>query len=139
MTDTKAERIAEARQQLALANRQWDDASTAAWEPTEPAECVSNCFYAFENAVVAAATALSIKWEKIHRQKAELAAELFRQGKVTNNICELLVALNDVRKDISYGEPGQRLADIDLEDLVSELEDYLTQVASLIDDVEVAA
>ena len=58
---------------------------------------------------------------------------------MTKNICELLGTLNDVRKDISYGEPGPMLADMDLEDLVSELEDYLTQVTSLIDEVKVAA
>ena len=55
MSDTKDERVNKARRHLTLATRQWDDAYTASWEPTEPADCVSDCFYAFENAVVAAA------------------------------------------------------------------------------------
>ena len=70
MSDTKGDRIAEARKQLALANRQWDEASTAAWEPAEPAECVSKCFYAFENAVVAAAMALTARGRSLFAEPA---------------------------------------------------------------------
>ena len=55
MTETREERVGEAREQLGLANRQWDDAAAAAWDPPDAADCVSKCFYAFENAVVAAA------------------------------------------------------------------------------------
>lgn len=138
MSDTKDERVNKARRHLTLATRQWDNACTASWEPTEPADCVSDCFYAFENAVVAAATALGIAWEKNHGKKAELAARLvnYGRGKLTKNIRDLLVELNNVRKDISYGEPGPELAEINLGDQVSELEDYLSQVESLIDDIE---
>ena len=52
------------------------------------------------------------------------------------DIRSLLHHLNDVRKDISYDEPGPELADIDLEELVSELEEYLSGVDALIDRVE---
>ena len=138
MPDTKDERIAEARKQLEIATRQFDEACTASWMPTEPAECISKCFYAFENAVVAAAMALGIPWKKDHRKKADLAATLFDTGKATKNISELLIELNDVRKDISYGEAGQTLEDMDLDDLLSDLKDYLSQVESLINEVGVS-
>ena len=82
MPDTKDKRIAEARKQLETATRQSDEAYTASWMPTDPAECISKCFYAFENAVVAAVMALGIPWEKNHRKKADLAATLFDTGKV---------------------------------------------------------
>lgn len=52
MTETREERVGEAREQLELANRQWDDAAAAAWDPPDAADCVSKCLYAFENAVV---------------------------------------------------------------------------------------
>ena len=136
MSHTLSECVSEARNRLKLATKQCDDAWTASWEPPDPAECVSKCFYAFENAVVAAATVLGRKWKKDHRKKANLAATLFSEGKLTTNIRDLLFNLNDVRKDISYDEPGSTLAEIDLDDLVSDLEDYLRQVESLIDDVE---
>ena len=106
------------------------------WEPTDPAECVGKCFYAFENAVVAAATALGRSWEKNHRHKALLAGSLFDDGKVTKNIHDTLVKLNDVRKDIVYGEPGLMIEEIDLKNLVSELDEYLIQIEQLVDPVE---
>ena len=136
MTEIKEERVGEAREQLALANRQWDDAAAAAWDPPDAADCVTKCFYAFENAVVAAAMALGIQWEKNHGKKADLAAELSDRGEVKKDIRSLLRHLNDVRKDISYEEPGPELTDIDLEDLVGELEEYLGEVDALIDKVE---
>ena len=59
MAKTKARRIREAYELLKKARGQADDAAVDSWEPTEPAECVSKCFYAFENALTAAATALA--------------------------------------------------------------------------------
>ena len=129
-------RVDEAREHLARAQRQWDEAAVAAWEPPEPADCVTKCFYAFENAVVAAAIVLGIPWEKNHWYKADLAAELYQRGDVTKNVHDLLHHLNDARKDISYGDPGPALADIDLEGLVSDLEGYLSQIAAIVDAVE---
>jgi hypothetical protein len=40
--------------------------------------------------------------------------------------------LNELRKDVSYGEPGGELSDVDLEDLVSELETFLDEVEELV-------
>ena len=134
----KDDRVAKARKQLTIATKQCDAAHITSWEPADPAECVSKCFYAFENAVVAAAMALDITWKRDHKQKADVAALLFNEGKLENNIHELLVDLNSLRKDISYDEPGPILEEMDLEDLLSDLEDYLSQVESLINEVEVS-
>ena len=136
MTKSKVERIAEARKHLKLAKQQWEDASTDWWPPTDAAGCVTKCFYAFENAVVAAAEALAIPWKKTHPDKARIAAELAAQSRVTVDISDRLVNLNTLRKDVSYGEPGQDLADVDLEDLLGELETYLDEVTAIIDEVE---
>ena len=136
MATTKDQRVAEARRHLELATAQWDDAAVASWEPADPAGCVSTCFYAFENAVVAAAIALDIPWKKNHWQKATVAATLFALGKVKTNISDTLLHLNEVRKDISYGDPGPLLADTNLEDLVSDLDNYVAQVTMILDEVE---
>ena len=54
------------------------------------------------------------------------------------NIRDRLIDLNALRKDISYSVPGPMLANVDLEKLVTELEEYLTQVESLLHSVEEA-
>ena len=58
MAKSKKDRLKEAKGHLARAKDQWDRAATDSWEPADPAECVTKCFYSYENAVVAAATAL---------------------------------------------------------------------------------
>ena len=55
---------------------------------------------------------------------------------MTTDISELLRNLNGARKNISYGDPGPVLAGIDLEGLVADLDDYLTQVTAVVDAVE---
>ncbi|MDE2758581.1 MAG: hypothetical protein OXI92_18755 [Acidobacteriota bacterium] len=134
----QSERINKARSQLELAESQLDEACSASWDPTDPADCVSKTFYALENAVVAAAIALDMPWQKNHMAKADLAKELFEKGKVSMNIRDRLIDLNALRKDISYSVPGPMLANVDLEKLVTELEEYLTQVESLLHSVEEA-
>jgi len=121
---------------LERARRQWDQALTHSWEPEEPGECVTKCFYAYENAVVAAATALGAKWTKKHYEKAELAKKLFEENKLKNNVSDRLARLNELRKDVSYDEPGPELAETDLEDLVSDLENFLDEVDELISNIE---
>jgi hypothetical protein len=136
MTKSKTAGIAEARKHLELARHQWDDASTDWLPPADPAGCVTKCFYAFENAIVAAAEALAIPWKKTHPDKARIAVELAAQKRVTIDISDRLVELNTLRKDVSYGETGQDLAAVDLEDLLSELETFLGEVAAIVDSIE---
>jgi hypothetical protein len=45
--------LEEAREHLDLAKEQWESAATASWEPEDPAGCVTNAFYAYENLIVA--------------------------------------------------------------------------------------
>lgn len=86
--------------------------------------------------MVAAATALGTAWTKKHYEKADLAKRLFEQNKLKTDIGDVLVNLNELRKDISYGEPGDELSQVDLEDLVSELERFLDEVSELVTNLE---
>ncbi|HEV7219707.1 MAG TPA: hypothetical protein VGN39_12595 [Terriglobales bacterium] len=47
-----------------------------------------------------------------------------------------LVKLNELRKDVSYGDPGEELSEVDLEDLVYELELFLNEVGKLVMSLE---
>src|SRR4051794_6618390 len=86
----KAAQITKARKHLRIANRQWNDASTAWFPPTDAADCVSKCFYAFENAVVAAATVLDIEWKKTHPDKIRVAGMLVKNGHVKSDVRDRL-------------------------------------------------
>ena len=97
---------------------------------------MTKCFYAYENALVAAATALGAAWTKKHYEKAGLAKSLFEQNKIKTDISDLLVSLNEQRKDVSYGDPGEELSEVDLEDLVSQLEQFLDEVGELVANLE---
>jgi len=55
-----------------------------------------------------------------HYENADLALKV-HQDHGLRDISERLTELNDLRKDVSYGEPGDDLGEVDLEDLVSEL------------------
>jgi hypothetical protein len=46
------------------------------------------------------------------------------------------VKLNELRKDVSYGDPGEELSEVDLEDLVSDLELFLDEVDELTRNIE---
>jgi hypothetical protein len=124
--------IKKAREHVNLARKQWDDASVDSWEPEEPESCVSNVFYAYENVIVAAAEAFGIRWKRNHYDKAELAAKLAQEGKVKTDIHDLMLHLNDLRKDISYGEPGSDLLDKDLYQLVADLEAMVDEVEEIV-------
>lgn len=136
MTGNEEPRFVKARTKLVRATEQWDQATMASWRPTEAGDCVTKCFYSFENAVVAAAIALDIRWEKQHFHKAQIAKQLAQNGHVTPDVSDLLSWLNELRKDISYGEPGPHLMDINLEDLLSDLESYLAEVEQVIGNAE---
>src|SRR5437763_1637728 len=105
----------EARNHLDLAREQWDHACTDSWEPEEPASCVTNVFYAYENLIVAAAEAKDLPWAKNHYKKAELAKRLHRDGTLKRDVSDDLLRFNDLRKDVSYGEPGMELLNANLE------------------------
>jgi hypothetical protein len=125
-----------AREHLRLASKQWERASTDSWEPSDAASCVTNAFYAYENLIVAAAEAKDIAWPKNHYKKAELAKELARAGVLSEDFSDELLRLNDLRKDVSYGEPGMELGNEDLESLVSQLEVAIDELDKLLTNLE---
>ena len=128
--------LTNARDHLDHAQKQLDSAATDSWEPAEPESCVSNVFYAYENVVVALAEASGIGWKKTHPSKVEIAARLAKDGKVSKDISQLLVRLNGLRKDISYGEHGSNLVREDLETLVSDLESMIDEADAIISKLE---
>ena len=128
--------LEEARNHLDLARKQFDQAQIDSWEPQEPASCVTNVFYAYENVIVALADCYDIKWKKNHYDKAEVAAKLANDGKVTKNISQEVLRLNTLRKDVSYGEPGHDLENEDLEGLVSELEIFIDEAEEILSGLE---
>ncbi|MBI2369101.1 MAG: hypothetical protein HYV08_02475 [Deltaproteobacteria bacterium] len=89
-----------------------------------------------ENAVVAVAEAKGLKWEKIHAKKAQLAGQLARKKILSTNVEDRLVQLNDLRKDVAYGEPGPELQEMDLEHMAAELEEFLAEVERVVAAVE---
>ena len=121
-----------ARKHLERASQQLDRAATDAWEPADPASCVTNVFYAYENLIAAVAEAKNLTWTKSHYKKAELAKELAGQGILSKDFSDHLLRLNDLRKDVSYGEPGMELSDQDLEFFVAELEDTIEEVKGIV-------
>lgn len=128
--------LEEARAHLDLASKQWERASSDWWEPSDPASCVTNVFYAYENLIVAVAEAKGIKWKKNHYKKAELAEELAKNKILSKDLSDELLRLNTLRKDVSYGEPGDELSDEDLEGLVSELEEMISEVEGIVSALE---
>jgi hypothetical protein len=44
--------------------------------------------------------------------------------------------LNELRKDVSYGDPGEELSEVELEGLVSGLELFLDEVGELVTSLE---
>ena len=126
----------EARDHLDVAREQWERAATASWEPSEPASCVTNVFYAYENLIVAVAEAKDLAWAPNHYKKAELAKKLHQDGILKRDVGDDLLRFNDLRKDVSYGEPGPDLLSADLEDVVSDLEGFLEEVEELVTELE---
>jgi uncharacterized protein YutE (UPF0331/DUF86 family) len=125
-----------AREHLNRATKQWERAASDAWEPADPASCVTNAFYAYENVIVAVAEAKSLAWAKNHYKKAELAKELAQEKVLSKDLSDRLLRLNDLRKDVSYGEPGMELSDEDLESIVSELEGTIGEVEGIVSGLE---
>lgn len=104
----------------------------ATWEPEDREDAVTWAFYAYENAVVAAAEKLGERWTRRHDQKADLAAAPHVSGHLSVDVHDLLTALNRLRQDVPYGEMGADLLDLDLYDLASELDAFVGEVADLV-------
>lgn len=132
----KQKRVKEAKELLALAKEQLDQAQTDWWEPAQPASCVTNSFYAYENAVSAAIVVVGRARTRKHHEKAQLAKKLFDEQKLKTDVSDTLSELNNVRKDVQYGEAGGLLAGYDLESMVANLESFVLEVEELIHEIE---
>jgi hypothetical protein len=102
------------------------------WDSDEPDEAVNWAFYAYENAVVAVAEILNIPWAKTHPSKVKIAEELYSKGILSIDVGPTIAYLNELRKDVQYGEAGDDLADADLEDMANDLEQFITEVENVI-------
>lgn len=128
--------LEEAREHLELAKEQSERATVDWYEPSDPASCVTNTFYAYENLIVAAAEAHGIAWPRNHYAKADLAKELADKKILSVDLKDDLLRLNDLRKDVSYGEPGSELSEEDLGELVVGLQQMVDEVDSLVSGLE---
>jgi len=99
----------------------------------DPEEAVTWAFYAYENAVVAAAERERLPWKKTHISKQDVAERLHRRKVLSRDVSDTLRDLNELRKDVAYGEVGEDLEAVSLEDLELELEQLLDEVADLIE------
>ena len=72
------------------------------------------------------------KLTKNHREKAELARRLHDDGLISRDIGDELEELNGLRKDVAYGEPEPDLQEKDVEDVASELEEFIDEIDSRI-------
>lgn len=120
--------VREARTALERAKSQLERVQSASWDPADPVEAVTWAFYAYENAIVAVAEAKGISWKKNHAEKARLAGQFSEKKILSTNVEDRLIELNDLRKDVAYGEPGPELEQLDLEDLAIDLEEFIEEV-----------
>jgi hypothetical protein len=117
---------------LALAREQLARAQVAALDPVDWSDLLIYGFHAVENAVVAAAEARGIAWQRTHPSKAGVARDLASAYGLPD-VGDLLVDLNSLRKSEAYGEvrpTNERSA----EDIVSEIETFVDAVAATIED-----
>ncbi len=123
----------EPQAKLNLAKEQLNRVQTASGEPQDPEDAVIWAFYGYENAVVAGAEKAGIVWAKNHPSKQQAARDLHAAGHVSVDISDELDRLNELRKDVSYGESGSDLKDEDLEALASELETFIDEIAKFVE------
>jgi len=128
--------IKEAQKKLKLAKSQLERVQSSCWDPADAVEAVTWAFYAYENALEAVTEAKGEKFKRKHWEKAQIAGKLKKKGVLSTDIESRLDELNHLRKSVSYGEPGPDLRKVNLEELATELEEFLDEVESIIDSEE---
>jgi len=93
---------------------------------------VTFLFQAFENAVIAAAAVAGLVKAPTHWQRCEQATELAEQGFLETDASDRLGTLNTNRKRIAYDYEEDDDEELDLEEALEELKDYLKEVEQLI-------
>lgn len=130
--------IEEAQKKLELAKKQLERVQVASWEPEDHEEAINWAFYAYENGVVAAAEAAGIPWKRTHVSKAEVARELVEKNFLSSDVSGEIPRLNELRKEVQYGEPSEEMKNEDLEDLAGALEEFINEVEGLVGQAEEA-
>ena len=87
------------------------------------------CFYALENAVVAAAIHANEEFQRNHWTKAEAARRLARDEGLTD-VSDLHRDLNDARKGTTYGDVEE--PELAPEDVLTEVGNYIQEVEALL-------
>lgn len=123
--------IDEARQRITLAKRHLERVQAAEFGD-DPESAVMWGFYAYENCVTALAARYGLRWTQNHREKAELARQLYNDGFVSRDIGDELEELNRLRKDVAYDGPEPELEEKDLYALAYQLEEFIIEIDSLI-------
>ncbi len=121
--------VAKARERIARARQQLERVQTAA-RGHDPENAVVWAFYAYENCITALAEFHGLVWTKSHTQKAQLARNLHNNGMISRDIRDELEELNRLRKDVAYNGPGLEVQELDLEDLVNKLEEFIDESES---------
>ena len=85
-------------------------------------------FYAYENGVVAVVEKAGRAWRPTHWDNLRAAEEIHEKGFVSKSVRDRLEELNELRKDVQYGEAGPNLKEYDLEELATDLEEFLAEV-----------
>lgn len=119
----------EAQLHLDRAREQYERCVPAAWDPVDWPELAVWSFYCLENAVMAAGFALGLEVKHTHPSKQGAAAELHHKHNLPD-AAVLLSQLNEARKAAAYGDI--EMPELDPEDLVTFLDDYVEAVAAVL-------
>lgn len=88
----------------------------------DAAEAVAWLFLSLEAAIVSLADLHGLDTQKQHWKKAEVAAELHRQGTLPTDYSELLGLLNEARKAATYEGDDPDLEGRSLEEIAADVE-----------------
>ena len=123
--------MASATDKLKLAKRHLERVQAACWEdPVDWADLSIYGFYALEAAVDAACLHYGTIIEKRHPARAAAAEKLAAERRL-EDVADLLLDLNELRKSVSYGDvEGPELA---AEETAGRIESYINAVAKLIE------
>lgn len=122
----KKKKTVSAKDALELAKEQYQKADD---HSDDPDQVFVWCFYALENAVVAAATHADEEFQRNHWTKAQAARRLSRDQGMTD-VSDLLTDLNDARKGTAYGDV--EVPDIKPEHVLAEVRRYIEEVQKLL-------
>lgn len=114
---------------LRLARQQLARVQVASQDPVDWSDLALYGFYALENAVVAAADHLGVKWQTTHPSKVAAASELHSKHGLPD-VSRLLTQLNTLRKSEAYGEVAPPPS-MTATDVATQVENFIDSVGRL--------